>query len=430
MGKWRAPLGHRWLRSWKGWLALVVVLLMVVGGIGTWLLTRPGRTAAAEPVTVQVASGTQEQTVSATGTIEPARTADLDFAVSGTVTHVYVKAGDRVRKGQALARVGDASLVAARSAAEASLTAADTQLTDDQAAGASAVQIASDQSAVVSADASLTEARQAVRSAVLRATIGGLVSSVDLEVGDVVSSGTGTGSSGGSGSQGSGGTLGTASSTSSSTGSSSSSAFEIVSASSYIVDATVSADDATQLKNGLQAQIAATGVSSTIYGTVADVGRVAQTGDSGAAVFPVTIKITGAQSGLYAGTSATASIIVKQTPNVLTVVTRAIQTDSTGGTYVLKMVDGSPVKTPVTVGTVYGAATQVTSGLKAGDEVQVPGFTIPTGAGGNNRSFSGFGGFGGTRGTGGTGGYPSGATGGSFPGGGAGFSGGGFGGGQ
>lgn len=415
MGKWSARLRRGWFGSWKGRLAVVVALLLVIGGIGAWLLTRPGSTAAAEPVTMQVTSGTEKQTVDATGTIEPAKTADLSFSVSGTVTHVYVSAGDRVKTGQRLARVANTSLVAARIAAQASLSAADTQLTDDQSAGASAVQIASDQSSVVSADAALVDARQAVANSVLRATMGGVVSSVDLAVGDVVGGG-GSGSNAGSGSTSNSGSSG-ANANAASSSTSSSSAFEIVSASSYIVDGTVSAADATQLKDGVQAQITATGSSSLIYGTVSAVGRVAQTDDSGAAVFPVTIKVTGTQSGLYAGTSATASIIVKETPNVLTVLSRAIQTDSSGGTYVLKMVNGRAVKTPVKVGTVYGASTQVTSGLKSGDEVQIPGFTVRAGSGGSGGT-SGFrrglgGGFGGGF-TGGSGGFTGG---GSFPGG-------------
>ena len=72
------------------------------------------------------------------------------------------------------------------------------------------------------------------------------------------------------------------------------------------------AADVEQLEEGLQAEITATGVTDTVYGTVSEVGLVAQTNDSGAAVFPVTIAVTGKQQDLYAGVSADASIIVKQ----------------------------------------------------------------------------------------------------------------------
>jgi macrolide-specific efflux system membrane fusion protein len=376
---------RRWKRpGWKGWVAIVVAVLVIGGGAGGWLLTRGGGTQAAQALTVQVTSGTVKQTVSASGTIEPAKTADLDFGVSGTVTKVYVAAGDKVVKGQALAVVDDTALVAARTAAQASYDAAVSQHTTDVDAGASDVQLAADQTAVVSAQASLDSAKQDVTDAVLRSTINGTVSSLDLAVGDVV------------GSSGGGNGLSNAASSDSSSGSS---AVTVASTNKFIVNATVAADEASQVKKGMQAQITATGSSATIYGTVQSVGLVAQTSDGGAAVFPVTIAVTGAQKGLYAGTSATASVIVKQVPNVVSVMSRAVQS-SGGSTYVMKLVGGKAVKTPVTVGTVYGASTQILAGLKAGDTVQVPGITLPSGTGnrnggGNGRQSFQFGGGGG-----------------------------------
>ena len=182
----------------------------------------------------------------------------------------------------------------------------------------------------------------------------------------------------------------------------------VTSSGKYIVDGTVSADEASEVKKGMQAQITVTGSAASIYGTVSSVGLVAQTSSSGSAVFPVTIAVTGAQKSLYAGTSATASIIVKQVQNVISVTSRAIRS-SGSNTYVLKVVNGKTVKTTVKVGTVYGPTTQVLSGLKAGDTVQVPGVTMSTGS----KSGS----------SGGTG-SPGGTEGGSF--GGGSFGGGGF----
>ena len=96
----------------RGVAAVVVVLLAVVG-TGAWLLTRPSGAAAAQQVTATVAAGTYQQTVSATGTLEPTRQADLDFAVSGRVTSVRVAAGDTVQKGDRLATLDTSSLDAA-----------------------------------------------------------------------------------------------------------------------------------------------------------------------------------------------------------------------------------------------------------------------------------------------------------------------------
>ncbi len=61
-------------------------------------------------VTVPVTTGTIQQTVASSGTIEPASQADLNFAVSGTVNAVNVKAGQTVTAGQVLATVDTTAL--------------------------------------------------------------------------------------------------------------------------------------------------------------------------------------------------------------------------------------------------------------------------------------------------------------------------------
>jgi macrolide-specific efflux system membrane fusion protein len=398
------------------------VALVVVAGSGAWLLFRGDDGAAATTTTTaQVTSTTIQQTVSASGTVEAAKSADLDFDVSGRVTHVWVAAGDVVKKGQRLAEVDATALKAARTAAQSTLDAAQEQLAQDEDDDASDVQLAADQTSVVSAQASLDEADQAVDDAVLRATIGGTVTSVGIEVGDTVGSGSSSGGSSGS-SGGAGGTSGSSgsgssgSSGSSSSSTTSSSAVTVVSNGTYVVDATVASADVTQVKKGLQAQVTVTGVDGTVYGTVQSVGLVAQTNSSGAAVFPVTIAVTGKRSDLYAGTSATVSIVVKQTPDVLVVPSRALKS-SGDTTYVLKVVDGKATRTTVKIGQTYGAQTEVVSGLASGDTVQVPGFSLPTGA----RT--------GRTGTSQQGGFPGGGTApqGGFPGGAPGGTGGGFG---
>ena len=90
--------------------------MVVLAGAGTaiWFGTRSSSSAAAGIVTTTkvqaVTTGTVSQTVAATGTIEPTTTADLNFAVSGTVTAVNVVAGQVVTAGQALATVDPTAL--------------------------------------------------------------------------------------------------------------------------------------------------------------------------------------------------------------------------------------------------------------------------------------------------------------------------------
>ncbi|MCW2764632.1 MAG: Membrane fusion protein macrolide-specific efflux system, partial [Nocardioides sp.] len=325
-----------------------LVLLVAVASTGAWMLTRDS-SAAVTPTTATVTSQTMKQTVAASGTIEPARTADLDFAVSGTVTSVKVAEGDRVTKGQALATINAAALTASRTATAASLAAAYTQLDTDTAAAASDTQLAADNAAIVAARADLTDAQDAVAAATLRSTIRGKVVSLTLAKGDVV--GATGGASGGAATGASGGAA-TGTTTTTTT-----SAVTVVSSRRYVVAATVSAADVKSLKEGLQAEITPTGATAPVYGTVSSVGLVAQTNSSGAAVFPVVIDVTGAQKDLYAGTTADASIIVKQVEGVLTVPSRALQSDGST-TYVNRIVNGKTVKTTVKTGTAYGPSTE------------------------------------------------------------------------
>lgn len=359
---WKRLRGRR-----RAWLVVLPVLLVAAAATGAWLLTRDSP-AAADSTTTTVARETVQQTVSADGTVEARKSRDESFEVSGTVTRVAVEEGDRVQKGDVLAAVGKTALVAARNAANSSLDAAITQLADDQDAGASDVQVAADRTAVVAARATLRDAEEAVDDATLRAAIAGTVTSVGITRGATVCSGS---------------TTPDASSDGSDTDTSTSS-ISVVSTGSYDVEATVAAEDADRLQNGMQAELTVSGVDETVYGTVSDVGLVAQTNDSGAAVFPVTVAVTGERKDLYAGVSATASIIVKEVPDVLTVASRALSTED-GTTYVTRIVDGEEVRTEVETGEVYGMSTEIVSGLEEGDEVVVPGFTMPGGGEGGQQ---------------------------------------------
>lgn len=399
----------------RGVLGLVVVLLATVG-IGGWLVTRRTDAVAAQTITATVATGTFQDTVSATGTLEPTRQADLDFGVSGRVTQVKVAAGDKVAKGDVLARLDRTSLDAASASAQAQLDAARAQYDDDLDADASSTQLASDSAAVAAAESNLSQAQDDLDSATLTATMKGTVASVGLTVGDQVSgsSTSGGGSSGGSGAGG--GTTTTTTSTATSAG------VVIISPKLFKVVADVSAADVPSVKQGMQAQVTPSGATDPVFGTVTAIGLVAQASSSGAATFPVTVTVTGPQSKLYAGTSATVSIITKQVADVLSVPTMALHT-SGSTTYVEKLVDGTGRKTTVKLGATYGASTEVTAGLVAGDKVVVITLRTPTGT--TNRSGTNGGGFGRIPGGAGGGlppggipeGVPGGAPGGGFDGG-------------
>lgn len=343
----------------------LVALVVVAAGVGGWLLLRDDRPAAAATTTATVATQTLKQTVTASGTVEAATTADLAFDVSGTVSAVYVEPGDKVRKGQRLAALDDDVLQAELAAADSALDAARTARSEHLADGASDEQASADEAAVLAAESSLAQAEQAVDDAVLRSTTAGTVTTVGIEVGDTAGSGTPT-----AGAEGADGTDGT---------------ITVVSTGSYVVDATVASGDVTKVAEGLQAEITVSGIAGIVYGTVSEVGLVAEADSSGAAVFPVTIEVTGRRDDLYAGTAAELAIVVSQRTDVLTVDSRALHTDG-GTTYVDKVTEaatGATERVTVTTGEASGMLTEVLTGLAEGDVVEIPGFTGPGGPGGD-----------------------------------------------
>lgn len=384
--------GRRFHMSAKKWL-LVGLAVALLGGVGagTFLLLRPRNAAGAQSFTrtVEVTKETQTLTVGLDGTLSPRKQSNVNFAVSGTVTKVYVKAGDKVTKNQLLARIDDADLTDAVDLAEANLTTANANLDEVYDNDGSSAAIKSAKAQVSSAKAALASARQDLEDAVLRAPVAGTVASVEVEVGDSVSGG---------GSSGSGGTGSAASSSTGSSSSSTNSAqFTVISTATWKLSGTVGSADLGSLKAGQSAEITTDASSEPIKGTVASVGIVATSTSDGAATFPVVVNLSGTHTDLYSGTTASAVITVGTYPDVLTVPTAAIRTEDSK-TVVTKVVGEETTTVEVEVGKVFGTSTEITSGLAEGDTVQItfsrPGSTSTASAESESGGF-GFGGLGG-----------------------------------
>jgi multidrug efflux pump subunit AcrA (membrane-fusion protein) len=406
----------------------VAVVIVAAAGVTTWAATRP---TTAAPTTRLIAASltTLRQTVSSSGTIEPAQRSDLNFGVAGQVTGVNVTVGQQITAGQALATLQSASLSASVAQANSTLASAQAKLSSDSSNGASSAQLSADQASITAAQNQVTNAQNSLNEATMTSPIAGTVAAVNLTVGQQVSAGgsgssSSSASSGGSSSSGGGGNAGGgqgggggASSSSSAASSSSGSSAEItvISTNSYLVNATVDDTEIGQLKDGEQATITPDGSTTPVYGTVTSVGVMAS-GSSSVPSYPVTIGVTGNPPGLIAGAGATVSIIVKQLTDVLAVPTTAVHYGN-GNSTVTVSSGGQQTSRAVTLGMTSNGMSQVLSGLSEGDQVVV---AVPAGAGG------GAGGRGGAGG--GAGGRAGGLGGGGFGGGGGGR-GGGFGGG-
>jgi len=430
-----------------------LVLGLGIAGGTWWYLDRDEAAQAATPTsisrTVAASTDTIKKTISTTGTLTPAVQQDVSFVASGTVTNLDVSAGQAVTAGQPLATVDTLTMQQTLATAKLTLAKAQATLVTDQTALTTAQdaqttaadagddttsadakvataqqQIEVDQTAITTAQAAVDTAQTALDSATLTAPIDGIVSTVNVAVGQKVTGSTsstsgtstgtsassGTGSSGGTGGSGTGSGTGTSGTGNSGTGSSgggsssssstSSAAFVIVGTDSWKVNVTVDDAQIGLIAVGDQAQLAVTSSTEPLFGTISSIGLISTaTGET--ASYPVVVTVTGTPTGLHDGTSATVTLIYAQLTDVLTVPSAAIH--MTNGQPTVEKVSGDQqVSTPVEIGDSDGTNTQITSGLAEGDEVVV---TVTTGGGGTARTGTGTGTGQGRTGTGGAGGF-------------------------
>jgi RND family efflux transporter MFP subunit len=138
----------------------IVIILLVVGGVGYatyWLGNRPPASQNLETVTVQ--RGSIMATVSATGSIAPAREVTLTFKSGGKVARVLVAEGQAVQEGDNLAQLETADLEQQLAQAQASLTISEARLAQTES-GPDPEDVAAARSSLESAQANLERSRE------------------------------------------------------------------------------------------------------------------------------------------------------------------------------------------------------------------------------------------------------------------------------
>ena len=357
----------------RTWVIVGSAVLVIAGASVYWFVLRgsPVEAAQSERQSVAATLTTLEKTVTGTGTLTPAVHEDVSFTSAGTVTSVPVAAGDTVTAGQTLATIDTLSLDADVLAARATLTKAQATLaaSQDDADGtdASDAQIASNNKQVELAQSQVDTAEDRLAGATLTAPVDGVLTSVDLAVGDVVS---GSGSSGSSGSSGGGAGAAGGGTTTATATTMSSAAFTIVGTDSWTVAITVDEADVAALAVGNQAELTVDTLTDVVFGTVTEIGLIS-TSTRGVAGYPVTITVTGNPDGLNDGVSADVSVIYERRTDVLTVPSAAVRQVDGASVVDQLAADGSETTTAVTVGETSGSTVEITDGLAEGDEVLV-----------------------------------------------------------
>ncbi|TQS25386.1 efflux RND transporter periplasmic adaptor subunit [Microbispora sp. KK1-11] len=366
-----------------------VLVVLLLGGIAAAWASVGGDSSGngAAPLTTRVTRGTVLASVSASGSVESARTRALDFAANGTVESVLVESGDKVKKGQVLARIDDTAARESLEAAQASLDAAEEADTST----------ASGYSQYISARNAYRSAKRALAGTVIKAPFAGVVTAVNGAVGGS------SGASGGSGGSSQGGQAQSQSGSAGSSGTGGSSGFiEIADPVHLRIVGNFTEADVSRIKVGQAATVsfdALTGV--TAAGKVTVVDPQPQTNNN-VVQYAVTISLTDVPSTVRLGQTATVQVAVGKADDVLTVASSAITTAG-GQTTVTVLENGKQVVKRVEVGLKGDTTTEIKSGLQEGDQVVRPQAST-TGGGGGIQFPGGGGGFGRGRGFGGGGG--------------------------
>jgi multidrug efflux pump subunit AcrA (membrane-fusion protein) len=147
------------------WLNAGLAVALAGACVGAYLsVGRSGAVASTATRTVKVARGPVTATVTGSGNIASASTETLAFGAAGTVTAVYVKVGERVAKGRAIARIDDTPAKIALDQAKAQLLMAQASYTRT-AAGQTSIEAAKNRNAIDRASLQLTQAKSSLAAA-------------------------------------------------------------------------------------------------------------------------------------------------------------------------------------------------------------------------------------------------------------------------
>lgn len=110
-------------------LAAVILFLSACGGKKH---TETTDNIAPVPVTVSTPGGAVEDGISVSGKIEAQQTANISTRMMGTITRIYVKVGDKVRRGQLLVSISSQDIQAKQAQTNASIAEAQANVSNAQ----------------------------------------------------------------------------------------------------------------------------------------------------------------------------------------------------------------------------------------------------------------------------------------------------------
>lgn len=412
---------------------LGVAVLAGAGGAYAAVASHDSAPARSGERTVAVTKGTVLATVSGSGALASPSDAGVNFSTGGRLTEVDVKPGDKVARGQTLGRVDATAADETLAQDEASLTAAQANLTKVRegqpssntaagsgsgsatrgGAGSAPVPAATptvDPAQLAQAEAQLTQAqnavdaaRRAVEGTTLKAPVAGTVASVSAKVGDTVpGTGATSPSGGGGGAGGSNASNSGSSSASSGSGSTLSGFVVLTDPTGMQVTANFSEADALKVKPGQAATVTLNAEPGTVLNAKvlavsslpvsSGSGSGGSNGSGSAVQYAATLTLTSPTAQLRTGLSASIQVVTGEASGALSVPTAAVTGTGANRTVTVVKADGSTVRTSVTVGLEGDSVDQILSGLDEGEKVQLTSVSAAGNGGFPSGAFPGGGG--------------------------------------
>lgn len=330
----------------------LAAVLIALACTGSYLLWGGGGTPAdAATTTAEVVTTDVTSTVTASGTTAAKTVRDASFTGEGTVTSIKVGVGDKVKKGDVLAQASSATAGTKVASAQASYSAAQANYaavvknTKKSKATERNQQRSSAYAEVEQARLALVEAQDALNGLTLVAPMSGTVTAVN-------------------------GTKGESTTPASGSDSESSGFITISNLSKFVVTGSFSEADVAKIKAGDSASITFNAVADqTFTGKVKSIDLTATDSD-GVTSYGVEISINEPPANLRDGATATITVTTASAKDVLAVPASAVTT--TNGTSTVKLVkDGKSTSATVEIGVEGDTYTEIRSGLKLGDTIEL-----------------------------------------------------------
>lgn len=313
-------------KRWKI-IPVFLVILAVAGGI-YYKSYNKNETALQDRINpqmiIKVEKGNIEKTIATEGYVKAVEEQDLSFPVKSSgslkVEKIYVKEGDRVKKGQLLMELDKT---------EAKLRYTQKLNAYDRA------KISGSPREIEEAGIDLKLAGDELNNMELTAPFDGIITDIYVDVGDYYTSGK---------------------------------VATIKDTSRLVVEASIEEKDIPDIKLGQKAKVTLKSLQSMVIGgevtEIADEAEVA----NGIVTLPVTVMLDKVDYDIKLNSSAQLDIIAGEVNDQIIIPITAIFTQN-GREFVMKVVDGKPRPVPVKTGLSNGLKIAVESGLEVGDKI-------------------------------------------------------------